>query len=273
MKQQLFRIFDLQLQRYLSKEDNANISIEGTVNVPETHPKPEGDLPQDGRFEVAINTGIPDVTGKDLYSDDHIVMIIDRKAVICHVGFDISSRSWMAYPGTSDDPHYALTDFEIGPNRQEHAEIVASNVTGDTNPGVRIMKEWEEKASLLPPDPPQQGEGGEQSTEDPAAETEVKKTEPVVVQATRVTSQRLMHIPTEVAPQWWRKNPEIAAARPKQNGVQIVLKRLVGTNIAVWYITRNEQSNTASDMFLVTEVPVATAEIETEKKDENTTAE
>ena len=264
MKQQLFRIYDLHLQRYLTKEDNANISIDGTVNVPDTHPKPEGDVPLEGRFDLAINTGIPDVTGKELYSDDHIVMIIEGKAVICHVGFDVLFRAWAAYPGKREDPAYPLAEFEIGPNAEERAKVMANNLTGDDNPGVRIMKAWEEKAAALQVQEVKAPVVPEAPAPQPEEEAPVKAT------ATKLTAKKLQLFETEAAPVWWRKIPEIAAARPRHQNAQILLKRLTGTEIAVWYIGRGETWSSASDMFLVKEHIVDEPQAPTENEDTNT---
>lgn len=129
-----FRIFDKLTKKYVLPDGNVYVGLDGQVYTLEG-------LGEKGRFELAHSLPFFDVNGKQLFTDDGVVVISGRKTAYARPGLS-ENGCWGLIVGNGDEiiPLESKT-FEIFPNA---AEVAAGNL------GTEILRAWEKKADDLP---------------------------------------------------------------------------------------------------------------------------
>lgn len=283
MKQILlsFRVFDTVVKKYLTPDSKVFIGLDGKPVTPEGPDTAN-------RYEVAYSLPFFDINGKQLFTDDGFITIVDREPQYGRPIFNSDQNYW-GFMATSDNVYRLQSKtFQILPNAEE---IAAGNL------GLEIQAEWEKKAAELPAPDPNKDENAQvftrtrefafgcikvlltlQSETDmpedvwnehftavlPSGEIfQLKKggeeapapeqSDAVVTKEYKATILKAQG--SSRAPMAWWKIPAIRDAKPKQNNCEHSLQIVDGTkNIVAWEIGRGGTWAQASEFFLVEEV-------------------
>lgn len=285
MKQILlsFRIFDNLEKKYLTSDSKVYIGLDGKVVTP------EGPDTAD-RYEIAHSLPFFDTTGKQLFTDDGFVTILGRTAVYGRPIFNVDGNYWGFMAANDDVVPLKSDSFQIFPNAEEvksgnlgseiqeawdkkASEIPEPEPQQNASGGFVRTREFAfgcikviltlHSETDMPEDVWNEHFTAVLECEDifhvkKATEAIAEpETEEVPVKAPVVyIAQKLQHVATEVAPEELHKIPDVAAARPVHPNVIKSLRRVQGTSLVVWTITRGEHTSVASDYFVLTEKPV-----------------